>query len=144
MALVSACASPRTTPTVLFVCEHGYAKSLVASLHFARMAAARGVRVRAISRGVDPGAEVPAVIRDGLAADGFDVAAFAPQRVTPAELQQADYVVLISVNPDLAGRTARVLRWDDVSPLSEDYARARQELTAHDADLLDSIETGAR
>jgi len=146
MALQSACATRRaeTTPTVLFVCEHGYAKSLVASLHFERMAAARGVHVRAISRGVDPGPAVPAGIRDGLMADGFDVAAFVPQRVSPEELARADYVILISVAPDLAGRTAHVLRWDDVSPLSENYDRARQELVAHDAALLEDIEAGAR
>lgn len=129
---------------VLFICEHGYAKSLVAALHFERLAAARNLRVRAFARGVEAGAQVPPPIEQGLASDGFRVGAFAPARFTDAEVSQADFVVLISVAPDLAGRTQGVLHWDDVSPLSENYERARGELVAHLTQLLDRIETDLR
>ena len=127
--------------SVLFICEHGYAKSLVAARHFERMAVEHGLRVHALSRGVDPGARVPQTIEAGLAADGFDVGAFAPSPFTTAEIQQSDYLVLISVVPDLGGRTGPVLRWDDISPLSEDYDRARRQIVAHAALLLQRIQS---
>ena len=51
--------------TVLFVCEHGSAKSTVAAAHFDRLAAERGLAARAISRGTSPDAELaPAARRD--------------------------------------------------------------------------------
>jgi chromate transporter len=48
------------TRTVVFVCEHGSAKSVVAASLFDRMAKERGLPVRAISRGTTPDASVPA------------------------------------------------------------------------------------
>lgn len=134
---------PSAPQSVLFICEHGYAKSLVAALHFERMASVRRLDVRAFSRGVDPGAAVPALIRDGLAADGFGVAGLRPTRATRAEVEGADYIVLFGVAPDLGAHSARVLHWDDISPLTVDYARAREEIVAHCVSLLERLQSAA-
>ena len=64
--------SPRL---VVFVCEHGSAKSLVAASFFERMAKERGIAVRAVSRGTAPDTSVPATVVEALRTDGFDVAA---------------------------------------------------------------------
>jgi arsenate reductase (thioredoxin) len=126
-------------PDVLFICEHGYAKSLVAALHCERLAASRGTAVRALSRGVDPGTRVPPGIAAGLAADGFDVSAFAPSRPTPEEIGAAAHVVLIGVDVDVSSRAGPVTRWDDILPLSENYERARGEIVARLNILLDQM-----
>ena len=139
VALGFARAHAESPPTVLFVCEHGYAKSLVAALHCERLAASRGVALRALSRGVDPGAQVPPGIAAGLAADGFDVGAFVPSRPTPEEINGAARVVLIAVDVDVAARAGPVARWDDISPLSENYERARDEIVARLNVLLDRM-----
>ena len=139
LALGLARAHAQSPPTVLFICEHGYAKSLVAALHCERLAAARGIAVRALSRGVDPGARVPAGIAAGLAADGFDVSAFVPSRASSEEINRAAHVVLIAVDVDVSARAGPVTRWDDISPLSENYARARGEIVARLNILLDEM-----
>ena len=41
-------------PTVVFVCEHGAAKSVIATAYFNKIAAERGLRARAVYRGVNP------------------------------------------------------------------------------------------
>ena len=46
-------------PTVLFVCLHGSAKSVIAERHFERLAAERRVEARVASAGVEPDASVP-------------------------------------------------------------------------------------
>ena len=74
---------------VVFVCEHGSAKSLVAASLFERMARERGVEARAISRGTAPDASVPPAVVEALRADGFDVAAFRPQALTGADVAAA-------------------------------------------------------
>ena len=141
VALGFGAAHAQPAAMLLFICEHGYAKSLVAALHCERVAAARGIAVRALSRGVDPGASVPAGIAAGLAADGFDVRDFAPSRATREEISRAAHVVLIAVDVDVSARAGPVTRWDDISPLSENYARARGEIVARLNRLLDGMES---
>ncbi|SRR5258708_21944166 len=57
---------------VVFVCEHGSVKSLVATEYFNRRAKAQGVPYRAVARGTAPERTVPKAVRDGLRSDGFD------------------------------------------------------------------------
>lgn len=63
---------PRAADTarVVFVCEHGTVKSVVAAAHFNRLARAAGLRAVAISRGTTPDSALPSLVREGLVADG--------------------------------------------------------------------------
>ena len=44
--------------TVVFVCEHGSAKSMIAALWFNRLASEQGLPLQGVSRGVNPDAKV--------------------------------------------------------------------------------------
>jgi hypothetical protein len=46
-------ASP-AEPTIVFVCEHAAAKSVIATAYFNEIAAERGLRARAVYRGKKP------------------------------------------------------------------------------------------
>jgi protein-tyrosine-phosphatase len=48
-----------SVPTLLFVCLHGSAKSLIAVEHFRRLAAQRGLAVQGDSAGIEPDADIP-------------------------------------------------------------------------------------
>ncbi len=64
LAALMTAPKPEPVGTILFVCEHGSAKSVVAAAHFNRIAAARGLPFRAISRGTVPDAEMaPAAVK---------------------------------------------------------------------------------
>src|SRR4051812_22847552 len=67
-----------TATTVVFVCEHGSAKSVIAAAHFNRLAAEKGLPYRAVSRGTNPDASIPASISSALAGDGLDVSTWRP------------------------------------------------------------------
>jgi len=41
-------------PTVVFVCEHGAAKSVIATTDFNKIAAERGLHARAVYRRINP------------------------------------------------------------------------------------------
>jgi hypothetical protein len=58
---------------ILFVCEHGSAKSVVSAAHFDDAAAKSGLPYRAIVRGVHPDKEIPPYITSGLAAEGLNI-----------------------------------------------------------------------
>src|SRR5579871_2099213 len=73
--------------TVVFVCEHGNAKSLIAATLFNQEAARRHLPFRAVARGVNPGQGVPSSIAASLRSDGYDVSGFNPKPIAAADTQ---------------------------------------------------------
>jgi arsenate reductase (thioredoxin) len=123
---------------VLFVCLHGSAKSLIAAEYFNRLAAARGLPARATSAGTEPDDAIPPRVMQGLGADGIDVASRRPRRPTQADLDESAVVVTFACDlGDLASRAPRVVRWDDVPAVSEDFKRARDVIVARVTALLE-------
>lgn len=128
--------------SILFVCEHGNVKSLMAANYFNELARGRRLPYRATSRGTAPNSTtVPAAIVDGLRADGFDVARFHPRAVADADLESADRVILINTElpADMARVSKRTEAWSDVPPASVDYAAARRALKAHVLALVEQL-----
>ncbi len=126
------------TDLVLFVCEHGSAKSLIAAEHFARLAAERGLLLRAASAGVSPDEAVPQNVVVGLALDGIDVSNRKPMTFVPALLDGARHV--ISFGCPLPATTAAVERWDDLPMVSDGYEAARSAIVARVETLLARLE----
>lgn len=125
------------TRTVVFVCEHGAAKNVIAAAYFQRLANQHGLDVRADSAGTDPDPEIPPKVVAGLLEDGLDVRRRRPRRLTREELADAWHVV--SFGCDLAeaappGHT--IERWDDVPAVSEDFTTARDVIVARLPGLL--------
>jgi arsenate reductase len=142
--VASASEDPATmspSPTVLFVCEHGSAKSVVATAHFNRMAAARGLSVRATSRGLEPDDAVAPAAADGLGEDDLVPAEVVPRKLEAADLRAATLVVSFNDLPAELRSEADVIRWE-VPPVSTDYAASRDAMIAGIDELLDSIEAG--
>jgi hypothetical protein len=133
---------PAAEAPVVFVCDHGSVKSLMAASLFDQAAARRGLRVRARSRGVNPDAAVPAAIAAAMVQDGFDVANFRPQALSEQDVAGAARVVAIGVDLSEHGGLARtpIASWNDVPPASVDYPRARDELARRIETLLDDMQ----
>jgi arsenate reductase len=118
--------SPATKPTVVFVCEHGSAKSIIAAVEFERMSRENGLDLNILARGTNPDAEIPKLVRDGLTADGYDARTLKPTKVSKKELNGAAKIV--SFGPDLKpwlADGAKVLEWSAAPSVSEDYRAAR-------------------
>jgi len=121
--------------TVVFICEHGSSKSLVATALFNRIAEQRGIPLRALSRAVSPetvAQKVPARLVRSMAADGFQVEAFRPQAVTSPEIAGAARVIVIGYDGQLRDQgKAPVERWNDVPPPSRAYDDATTTIISH-------------
>jgi protein-tyrosine-phosphatase len=105
----------QTERTVVFVCHHGSAKSVIAAALAESLAAHEGVAVRALARGTDPDDAIPRTLADGLRAAGLGAPLDRPQAPTEAELASAARVV--SFGPQLEAEN--VLHWDEVPAVSE-------------------------
>jgi arsenate reductase len=119
---------------VVFVCEHGSVKSVIAAEWFNRLAREHGTSLRAVARGVTPDASVPAPVAAALAQDGFDVGAFHPQAFD--EREGGRRVVAFGI--DVATEAPRE-RWDGVPPASERYAEASQDIRRRVDDLYGKL-----
>jgi arsenate reductase len=127
-----------TTGTVLFVCLHGSAKSLIAAEYFRKLAAARGLALDSASAGLEPDAEIPPKVVSGLLRDGIDVRGQRPRPVDREELAAVSRV--ISFGCELTGFGGGIERWDDIPAVSEDFDVARDAIVARVEALLTRCE----
>jgi protein-tyrosine-phosphatase len=93
---------------VVFVCEHGSVKSLIAASYFNQRAQAKGLSVRAVARGVAPELTVPPLVRTRLRADGFDVSGYRPQFLADSDIRGA--TLIVSFDKNVAGALAGAAR----------------------------------
>ncbi len=127
-------------PTVLFMCPHGAAKSVLASAYFQRAARERGLNVRVISAGTDPDAQVAPVVGNHLKANGYEVPIAQPRRATADDMAQADVVISIGCDlKDLPAPRGAVQKWDDVPAPSEDFAAADAKIKERVMQLIDEL-----
>lgn len=134
-------ASPPKEPTVLFICPHGAAKSVLASAYFQRIAKERGLNVRVEAAGTEPQDSVSAVVKTHLERNGYTVPVTKPRAVTKQDLDTADVVISLGCDVSHLPGVARGLQqWDDVPAPSENLEAAdevtRRRVTALVEELL--------
>ena len=134
---------PLKPPTVLFMCPHGAAKSVLASAYFERMAKERGLNVRVESAGTDPDSTVSPAVAAHLKRQRYPDPQ-EPRKVTPRDFESAD--VVISIGCDLTALPEPrgiLVRWDEVPPLSEDFAQADEAIRKRVIDLIAELQQSA-
>lgn len=127
-------------PTVLFVCEHGTVKSLLAKALFEQYAKEVGLQMRAESRGTNADSVVPPWMLRGLALDQIQLGSWRPQSLASSDLSAASYIVSFDV-PAAATADAKAPRaqWDGLPSVSQDYAKGRDAIKARVHQLVDSL-----
>jgi len=133
-------ASAQQPSKVVFVCEHGVAKSVIAAAHLRRLAAEKGLNLEVISRGSAPEPEIPATVIGGLKKDGIAFTPFKPAQVTRADLTGA--VAVISFGPDvtsLIDGKAKVLDWSATPSVSANYDAARSYIVTRLEELIETL-----
>lgn len=141
LAVLAACAacgkSDAPAPrTVVFVCEHGSAKSVAAAALFNEAAAERKLPWRAVSRGLEPDPVLAPAVVVGLSSDGLLPPAARPQPFTAADRDAARVVFLGEGGRDL-GPNAEI--WADIPAISVAYPAARDAIRARIATLLTDL-----
>lgn len=117
--------------TILFLCPHAAAKSVMAAALCAREAAARGLDVATDAAGTEPDPEVNPRVVSLMAAEGIDVSRHRPRRVTPEALSRAWRVVSLGCDVSaMLPRGVHVERWDEVPLPSADLRGCRDGIHA--------------
>jgi protein-tyrosine-phosphatase len=120
-----------STPTIIFVCEHGAAKSIIAAAYFKRLAQERDLEFFALARGTNPDPELSPKTVLGLQQDGLASTETTPQLLSLQEVVSAQRVISFCDLPVEHQQKTIVEQWEDVPPVSEDYEKARDAILAH-------------
>src|SRR5258707_10000042 len=83
------------SPRIVFVCEHGAAKSVIATAYFNKIAAERGLPDRAMYRGANPQAELSVSALKGLKEDGLVLPSSKPSPITDEDVSDATHIFAI-------------------------------------------------
>src|SRR5262245_56995035 len=82
-------------PSIIFVCEHGAAKSVIATAYFNKLAADRGLPYRATFRGTTPQDDLSARAVAGLRADGVAIPDGKPSAIATDDVARATQIFAI-------------------------------------------------
>lgn len=137
-------AEKQAAPKIVFVCEHGSAKSIMAAAEFARLAKARGLDFLIVSRGTNPDSEIAPGVKQGLKTDGMDLGSMKPVMVSSSDLEAATRVITFGPNltewlPKTSPIPSKVLDWSATPSPSKDYTVARDYIRRQLAALLDDL-----
>ena len=128
------------SPHIVFVCEHGAAKSVIATAYFNKIAAERGLPDRATYRGANPQAELSVSALKGLKEDGLALPSDKPSPITGADVTSATHIFAIGCTlPSRAASSGKADSWDDV-PEDRGYAAQRDAIKQHVERLIDQLQ----
>jgi len=131
--------SAAVDPNVVFVCEHGAAKSVIATMYFNKIAAERGLQARATYRGVNPQADLSVNTMKGLRDDGFVTPDQKPSLISQSDVDNAAVIFAIGCTlPSNAVASGKSGNWDDV-PEDKGYAATRDAIKRHVEQLVDDL-----
>ena len=131
--------STSPSPRVVFVCEHGAAKSLLATAYFNKLAADRGLPYRATFRGTAPQEDLSARVVEGLKRDGVPVPSGKPTALRVEDIEYATHIFAIGCTlPAAAVSSGKSDDWSDV-PDDQGYESMRDAIVRHVSSLLDGL-----
>ncbi len=127
--------------TILFLCPHNAAKSVIAAAYFNQLAQQLGLPFVADSAGTEPSDVVSPVVAEILTAEGFDVSHYIPRLVTRDDLQSAERIISMGCTAEeLQLTTERVELWQDVPMVSQQPEQAHETIRTHVRQLIAELE----
>jgi len=128
------------SPAIIFVCEHGAAKSVIATAYFNKFAAERNLPWRATFRGTSPQEALSVRAVQGLKADGIPIPRGVPTAIGEADIRTATHIFAIGCTlPAAAVSSGKAKDWSDV-PDDKGYEAQRDAIVRHVRALLDDLQ----
>jgi arsenate reductase (thioredoxin) len=124
---------------IVFVCEHGAAKSVIAADYFNKLAAERGLNYEAVCRATAPDSTLNPGTRAGLKADNIR------QNINPQKLALTDTVntkriIIFTPIPNNFKPTTPIEDWSSTQNVDGTYQQRRDAIIKKINALLDSLE----
>jgi protein-tyrosine-phosphatase len=130
---------PMADARVVFVCEHGAAKSVIAAEYFNKLSSERGFGTLAIARGTSPDLEFNPAALNGLKADGFSPPGGKPRRIAADDVAAARQVITFDAKLPSHIHPAQHIEWNGTPSVSANYSAFRDAVRARVEALVDEL-----
>ena len=121
---------------IVFVCEHGAAKSIIAAAYFNKLANETGSELRAVARGTTPDNELSTNAISCLYEDGLTPTETSPQKLSMEDVESAQRIISFCELPEEYQTKAIIDQWNNIPPVSENYEKARDAIRERLNELL--------
>ncbi len=123
--------------TIVFVCEHGGARSTIASLYFNKMAKENHLQYQSVFRALSPDSTISKETKNGLIKDGFETTELFPVGLTAGDVHSS--AILISLDCKVPSSYHTDKAWNGIPAISEDYGVARKAIVKHLNELITEL-----
>lgn len=125
---------------IIFVCQHGAAKSVIAASYFNKLAKERNLNYVAECRGIDPDSAVSVSAKDGLTHDRLFDPATRPQKLSDADTSDTERIILFTQFPEDWKISVKTEDWSNIKNLDGDYVQRRDAIVRKINNLLDLLQ----
>jgi arsenate reductase len=132
-------APAKPAPTVLFMCPHGAAKSLMASAYFQKLAKERGLNVRVDSAGTEPDPQLSKGVVAHLQKNDYAIPIAKPRAATAADMSGADVVISMGCDLSKLPSPKGVVQHWSVPDFSADFNAAEQAIRLQVTQLVEEL-----
>jgi arsenate reductase len=123
---------------IVFVCEHGAAKSVIAAAYFNKMAKEKNIPWEATCRGRNPDKEISQKTQELLKKNNLFNPELTPVKLTQQDVDQAQQVILFCPLPDaLVFNDTR--SWPGIDAVDGDFNKLRDAIVLKLNPLVDSL-----
>jgi arsenate reductase (thioredoxin) len=124
---------------IVFVCEHGSAKSVIAATYFNKLAKEKNIPWQAVARGTNPDAVISPKTKKLLEEDTLLDNAFIPQRLSQQDVDEAKRVFLFYELPKDIKDENKIQYWRDINAVNDDFRKLRDDIVTRITPLIDSL-----
>lgn len=126
-----------TQKTILFLCPHAAAKSVLAMTYFDNLAGKAGLKMIVSNAGTEPDPAINPAVEAYLHQEGFDLAGFVPRLLTQVDLESANIIVSMGcISAEQVPAGVRFLDWSAIPMPSDGFQTARNSIYTHVVNLV--------
>jgi arsenate reductase len=125
---------------IIFVCEHGAAKSVIAASYFNKLVKERNLDYVAECRGTSPDSVVSASTKAGLTNDKMFGPSTKPRKLLISDVVNAERIILFTKLPADINANIKIENWSDIQNVDAEYEKRRDAIVKKIGELLDSLE----
>jgi arsenate reductase (thioredoxin) len=124
---------------VVFVCEHGAAKSVIAAAYFNKMAKERNLDYEAVCRGNVPDSVVSQSAKEGLTQDAILDVSVQPTKLSALDTIATERIILFTKLPRDFDTKIETEDWSGIKNIDADYKQRRDAIIKNINTLLDTL-----
>lgn len=121
---------------ILFICEHGAARSAIASAYFNKIADSLKLNYKSIFRGTVPDSALTKATQLGLTKDNFKINNWKPQLLNNKDLKKSKKIITFDCKTLSIDEFEN---WDGIPAISIDYVVARDAIVEKVKKLIEML-----